>query len=140
MNMQEWTTEVNDLGAYGLASMAECLSPDGHESEGALMLLSIRDDVVRHVVDGQIDLDRGCGGASDCIHEMADDAPDIYTYTRWQQFIDLGAWQEAEDASGLASSDDMTAMAGACLYLIAERLCVALLDMYEPTESGDDDE
>lgn len=71
--------------------------------------------------------------------EIADAAPDVYTHTRWQEFADLGAWQEDPTEIG-SDGSDMTAAAGVCLYMIAERLAWALLGELAEQDDEDDDE
>lgn len=114
------------LNPYQLAELADCASPDTLTSPGAMFLLHVQDATADHVSHG---------GDADDLSEIADNAPNVYTWKRWQEFTDLAAWQE--DATELgASTDDMTAAAGVCLYLIAERLARALIEQWQ----GDDDD
>ena len=132
---------VKDYKTYALASMAECSGPDSHESEGALFLKRVRDSFVEaleweaqdngdmtpaqmaeHLRDGE------------ALSEAADGAPSVYTFTLWQQFTDLGAWQEDLDEWG-GSGDDMTANAIIALYGIARRLLDALTQELEEWET-----
>lgn len=129
--------ELAELNAFQLASRADCSTPDSFTSAGATFLTHVRDRVVEAIEgfdgDGKPDYDDIYG------HEIADGAPDVYTYTRWAEFVDLGAYNE--DPTELGWEDgDMTAAAGICLYLIAQRLVSALLDEYEIPESDDDDD
>jgi hypothetical protein len=147
----------NDLTTWHLANLADCGSPDRPDrygltdapaelpepSAGALFLRSVadgyRDARDYYLLDDGATLADWCAataGAADA-HEVADAAPSVYTFTRWQEFVDLAAWQE--DVSEMTDgSDDMTTAAGICLYLIAERLFRALVD--EDRETIDDED
>jgi hypothetical protein len=110
--------DLKDLKVYELSRLAECGSPDSQTSPGALFLTSVRDDVVDQ-------LERYDSDMIDT-HEIADGAPSVYTHQLWCEFVDLEAYNE--DPSEFGGGDDMTAMAAACLYAIAERLAQALIE------------
>lgn len=112
--------------AYELASMAHAPSPDSRVSPGAEFLLSVQAAVDVALTDRK-DEDRG-----DLAHEIADDAVPVYTHELWSTFVDLAAYNEDPSDLGYDASD-MTRCAQVCLYLIADRLAVALFD-----ESDDD--
>lgn len=106
--------------AYRLASMAECSGPDSLDSPGAKFLLDVQAATREHIESG---------GDPEELHEIADNAPDAYTWPRWQEFVDLGAWREdLSDLGGLGSMEDMTEAAGVALYQIADRLAHALVE------------
>lgn len=66
------------------------------------------------------------------LHEVADGSPNVYTSTRWAEFVGLGAYAESDDDGLVAQSlesGDMTAAAGVILYVIALRLCHRLLEL-----------
>ena len=114
---------VNDLNPYHLAAEAECSTPDSLTSAGARMLTSVQDafaEALESALDDDPDLDV-IDWANDEAHEIADNAPDVYTATRWAEFVDLGAYNEDPTDLGFDGSD-MEAGAGICLYIIAERL------------------
>ena len=139
-----------DLTTWHLANLAGCGSPDRPDaigvsppadlstvapSPGALFLRSVADDLAERIayVFADPDLDpAGCDLARELegeVQEVADAAPSVYTFTRWQEFTDLAAWQE--DATELgASADDLTGAAGVALYMIAERLALALVESW----------
>jgi hypothetical protein len=118
--------EIKDLNVYQLASIADCAQPDHSESPGALMLSGVRDAVLEAIDSGSITLtDQDDNGQLD---EIADGAPSAYTYECWQQFTDLGAWQE-EPESG-EWPEDLTKTAMIALYQIADRLAHALVDSW----------
>lgn len=128
---------------YGLANLADCSCPDGEDSPGARMLASVLSSTlelveyraedladVEPVGHGWVDILDYNGG----IHEVADGAPSVYTYTRWQEFVDLAAWEE--DTSDLGDPmDDLTQSAGIALYLIAQRLSHAIIGELADTVS-----
>jgi len=136
------------LTTWHLANLAGCGSPDRPDgigvsppadlstvdpSPGALFLRSVADDTAERIAYHFADLDpAGCDLARELegeVQEVADAAPSVYTFTRWQEFTDLAAWQE--DATELgASADDLTGAAGVALYVIAERLALALVDAW----------
>ncbi len=114
-----------DYNAWRLSNIAECSGPDKLDSPGAKFLLGVQDAV--NELD-EIDPDN----LYDPAHEIADSAPDVYTYPKWQQFVDLAAWQE--DLSEYGPLEDMDKGASICLYMIAERLAVALMqERYDST-------
>ena len=136
------------LTTWHLANLAGCGSPDRPDgigvsppadlstvdpSPGAKFLRSVADDLAERIAYVFADLDpAGCDLARELdeeVREVADAAPSIYTFTRWQEFTDLAAWQE--DATELgASADDLTGAAGVALYVIAERLALALVESW----------
>jgi hypothetical protein len=102
--------------AFALSNMAGCGCPDAIDSPGAQFLLGVQE-----MVNDRDERDE------DAIHEIADSAPDVYTYTRWQEFVDVAAWNEDLDDLG-GSTGDMTQDAGVALYLIASRLAARLFE------------
>lgn len=144
-DISEALAYIKGLTAYSLANLADTQCPDSLESEGSAFLMSVRDDVIEQIewynngdyadaedavqlVDSLKDLD--------AFTNIPDEAPSIYTYTRFRQFTDLAAWQE--DLEELAGDEkDMEKLAGIALYMIAERLVNGLLDAvadFEPAE------
>jgi hypothetical protein len=69
------------------------------------------------------------GDAAEIAYSIADDCVPIYTFTLWQTFVDLCAWQVDLDEIG-GPFADMEASARAALYLMASAMCVALWDAY----------
>lgn len=131
--------DIRAMSANELAHLAECGSPDSPTSPGAAFLASVRDSLVENIEKGYLDPD----DPSDLVHEIADDAPDVYTHTRWLEFVDLAAYQEypTEFEPGgpdLKDPDYLFDLPGRCLYVIADRLCHALLDGLA-SEGSDDD-
>ncbi len=151
---------------HGLASDADCMAPDnwdsnagvhlreeGEASPGARLLISVRDDFVNSIEETLSDADFGPDGDAltelehfegDSLHEIADGAPSVYTHERWQQFTDLGAWQQ--DISDFGEITDLTNAAGIALYEIAKTLLYTLLTEVreaieaDQEESNDEDE
>ena len=122
---------LSDRNSYQLAKLAECASPDAPESPGGLFLSSVFNDVrerLDYSLTDEPDVSVIVRSWDDdgTINEIADNAPDVYTYTRWQEFTDLAAWDEYVSEFGDVGS--LTQTAGVALYMIAERLVRALLD------------
>jgi hypothetical protein len=121
---------------YTLANLADCGSPDSNVSAGAEFLRSIADnmpDVMERIENGE--------DAHDVASKIADEAPDYHTYTRWQEFADLAAWQEDITELGEPSPDDLTkSVAGVALYIIAERLVNALIEEARSQEEDNDND
>lgn len=122
------------LNPYELASLAGCGTPDEGRSRrrkswsaGAKLLVSVRDAVVEAIRDGRItENDRDDRGQ---LHEIADSAPDIYTYGRWKEFVDLAAFSEDPEMCDKWPGD-LTEAAGIALYQIADRLCHVMVDTW----------
>ncbi len=121
-------SEIKELSAYELATLADCSYPDGRTSEGALFLNGVRDAVIGSFVAGEL--------TEDEIHEIADSAPSIYTYTLWQQFADLAAYNEVLDVM----PDSLSDAANVALYQIADRLATELARMLNDNYDDDDEE
>ena len=120
-------TEIKTYGANTLQSMADCMSPDSLESVGAQFLTRVRDDVLERVED--IDPEDFARETDDMTWEVADSAVPVYTYTKWQTFVDLGAWQE--DVSDMMGDrgetmGELDHVGSLALYIIAERLAQAI--------------
>ena len=136
--LEEWADEWRTTSAYALAREADCGSPDSDESAGARMLYSVRDAVLeaceyRNVATvREVEMLREDGTD----HELADAGPDIYTHTRWAEFVDLAAYQE--DVSEHDTRDSLTELAGVALYMICERLVAVMLESLEAYLSDSD--
>lgn len=132
-NMTKSTlADVRELNSRQLARLADVSSPDSLDSPGALFLARVRDSIVDAAGEvGRLVDEDGCivgdDEASDLAHEVADEAPSIYTHEVWTQFVDLCAYDEdLEDY--VDESSDMESRARVALYLIAGRLALALVD------------
>lgn len=131
------TASIRELNAYHLADLAGCATPDNSESAGAQMLASIRDALADHLDSYGAGIEPDDLDDDGSLHEIADAGPNVYTFTKWQQFVDLAAWQE--DPSELGSDgSDMDSAASVCLFIIAERLVAALVE--EATTDDDEDD
>jgi hypothetical protein len=121
---KEHTMTTTTRTAWQLARLAECSDPDSDTSPGAQFLNRVESDVLERIEDNDGEWD------DDYAHEIADNAVPVYTYTMWQTFVDLGAWEE--DPSDLGYDEgDMAKGAAVCLYMIANRLAYALATEYE---------
>lgn len=125
MNIQD----IENLSVYELARIADCLDPDNFTSPGAKFLGDVRDNLVIALKDAN-----GEELEEDVIMEICDSAPDIYTHQKWQEFVDLGAYQLAMGSGDvdlqdyMGASFDMDGMASVALYIIAERLINNLIN------------
>lgn len=125
---------ISTLNAFHLADMAGCASPDEGRvrrrakwSPGAVFLVSVRDAVVEAIRGGYVtEDDRDDRGQ---LHEIADSAPSVYTATRWNEFVDLGAYMEDPESCD-EWPQNLNDAAGIALYQIADRLCHALVDTW----------
>lgn len=128
-----------EYNAYELANMADVASPDSSESQGALFLLDILSDVNEFTADALQGADLG-----DEAHTIADEA--VYrlesrgTYRKWAAFCDLAAWQEDPSDLGYESFSDLNEGADVCLFMIADRLAMTLLEELAAEESDDDED
>jgi hypothetical protein len=117
---------LKELTVWQLSRMAgTSADPDAPNSAGGKFLTAVRDTYVEHVEYKGEDFDPS-EDIGDVAHEIADGAPDVYTHTRWMEFVDIAAYHE--DISDLMpeTGDDLTKAAGVALYMIAERLVYAL--------------
>ena len=143
--LAETLADIRDWTVYRLANEADAGSSDFDvDGAGARFLASVRDDVLDRVEYATADADADDLGSAveslreDAVSEIADAAPDVYNFTRWSEFVDLAAWQE--DISEHGESEDLTSAAGVALYMIAERLAVAVLDtITEALTDAEDD-
>jgi hypothetical protein len=123
------SAQLSELNAFHLARSADCAAPDGPDSPGALLLVSVRDAVLTALEE--IDADdwpRLADTLADRVHEIADAAPDVMIPTRWHEFADLAAYHEDLTESGEIDPADLTAsVAGRALYQIAQRLADQLI-------------
>lgn len=110
--------EIRELNAYELASTADCASPDTRESAGAAMLTRVRNGLVEAIESGSVTLDNLDDSGQ--LHEIADGAPSVYTHHKWEQFLDLCAYQEEPNDGEWPTDLDQTATIA--LYQIADRL------------------
>jgi hypothetical protein len=135
--------EVTALGAYALGALID-VSPENEEAE--VFLTGIRDAVIEAAenIDPE-DWDREMvedysGRAS----EIADGAPDVYTWRKWQEFIGVAGWHEDISEYGLGDADGyygvMDAGASLALYSMARRLVSALAEEIAPSDDDDDDD
>jgi hypothetical protein len=123
--------ELMQATAYELADMADVSRTGG--GAGDRFLLAVRDAWADELINDE-GLPLAPDEAEDIWHQIADDAPSVYTSRKWEQFTDLSAW--SEDVSELALDEtDMDKLASIALYQIADRLLHALYN-----ELHDDDQ
>lgn len=144
--------DIRKMTVYALANLAAPAGPDSADSPGASFLDGVRTYFLERF-DYAIGEHNGTPTADDirraidvikdeAASEIADSAVPVYTYQRWQTFTDLAAWEEDVDELGDADQG-MTALAGVALYLIAERLVIALAESLDEwaddVEANEDD-
>jgi len=128
-----------DYTVWQLASMADCASPTAEDSAGGKFLRSVADRTAEQIEayrEERTSEDRY--DYSGELAEIADGAPDVYTYQMWKEFVDLCAYREDPSELG-ADSSDMDQCARVCLYVIADRLVRALVDEAGPFDEDDED-
>lgn len=144
MSLQTILDDIREMSVFEFAGSewADCASPDNESSAGAKFL--------QHVVDDTVELIESAGDSFDAdtidddgsVGRIADNAPNVYTSTKWAQFVDLAAWQE--DVSELAGEEtNLDKLASIALYMIAERLATAICRSVDDELAGeavDDDE
>lgn len=118
--------EKLDHTDYSLANLAGVSMPDNHDSPGARFLLGVQ-DAVNESITWTLEHGEELVDQEDTAHEIADNAVPIYTYEKWQTFVDLAAWQEDPTDLGYDGSN-MDKAADVCLYVIAERLALVLFE------------
>lgn len=124
------TREIAEMSAYELATIAECYAPNSLDSAGAKFLTNLRDATIESIEGALCDGEEPAAVVeSAAAFELTDGAPDVYTHQRWLEFVDLGAWEEEIEIS--TDGAEMTALAGAALTQIAERLVRALVDIVQ---------
>ena len=133
--------EIEALSVAELAGMADCAVPNPDlGSAGDTFLINVTADFIdraREAVESGDADDPNAQWWDGVRHETADNAPNVYTATRWREFGDLAAWMEEPDAGEWPS--DLTEMAGVALYQIADRLFGALAEMWTFEVGGPDD-
>jgi hypothetical protein len=137
MNRIDTLAEIRDYSAYALSDsdLADCGSPDTRESAGALLLTRTRDAFLEFI-------DSNPEATADDIREdistITGDMVSIYTHERWQQFVDLAAYQEESETGEWPT--DLNDTAAAALYQIIERMVFRFADMIEKIEEDEDDD
>ena len=127
------------LNALQLGRLID-VSPENDEAQS--FLTGIRDAVVEMTAeidpeDWRREMVEDYSGTGT---EIADGAPDVYTWTKWQEFIGLAAWQEdltdyeiPADVDGYHGALD--AGATLALYAMARRLVTAIAESLAPEDN-----
>lgn len=135
-------TTLDDIRAWNplhMADAAEAFDPDTiaeregeDDSPGAVFLRSVWRATLEAVETAR---EEGVAWSdlaehlTDAFHEIADAAPDVYTHTRWREFVDLGAYREDLSEWGPIDPEDIErAVAGVALYQMADRLARAIVE------------
>lgn len=112
---QTEVSAIADETAWKIANRADVSCPNTEESRK--FLESLRDNVL--ALTREIAAEDWDREYPDRIAETADNAPSVYTWTVWQEFIGLSAWQFDPDwdESETATMEDRARVR---LYVIAE--------------------
>lgn len=124
----KYAQTLKGYSVWDLNTMAECLSPDKLDSDGANWLDGIRDEALEVMDDKDFDLDMFM---DEDVSRIADRAVDYLEsrsiYRKWSVFTELGGWQEDLGELGdLGTENPMDKGANWALYLIASKLLVAI--------------
>lgn len=132
------TVSFDHLTTWHLANLADCGSPDKPDrygfdpspnglsflpSPGAQFLRLVADSTAEAIDYAGEDFDPD--SYDPC--EDADGSVPVYAHELWSTFVDLAAYNEDPSELGYDSESDMETLARVCLYMIAERLAVALV-------------
>jgi hypothetical protein len=135
MNRNETLAAIRDYSPHALSGrdLADCGSPDTHESAGALLLTQTRDAFLRF-----IDSNPEATGEDirDDVSAITGDMVSVYTHERWQEFVDLAAYQEECEFGEWPA--DLSDAAGLALYQILDRMVSALARMIDDAEEDGD--
>jgi hypothetical protein len=117
---------IAEYSANGLANLADCANDN---EQAADFLAGVRDAVVELTgeiapEDWQRDAVENYAGALD---QIADNAMSVYTFEKWQQFTGTRAWSE-DLSEWVPNHTDMGKLADLALFIIANRLAVALVE------------
>ena len=135
--------EVAALNPFQLGALIE-VCPENEE--GKSFLAGIRDAVLELTAEIDADdwnrdvIEDYAGAAS----SVADGAPSVYTWRKWQQFIGVAGWQE--DITDYGMPDDygyhgvMDAGASLALFAMARRLVSALAEEIAPNDDDTEPE
>ncbi|AKY03900.1 OCR-like antirestriction protein [Streptomyces phage Verse] len=128
---------VKDLRFWHLAHEVGVTSPDGEESPGAVFLKGVRDSVIEQV-EYLIEQGEDVEGAVQAIQyngadgEIADAAVPVYTYLKWQTFLDIAAWEvDLAEITDVSEPMDLDKQSNLALYLVASNLVSILLQEIE---------
>jgi hypothetical protein len=127
------TTTETKYTAFELARMADVASPESKISLGSRWLLGVAEAAVEAL--GRLSDE----DTNDVASEVADSIVPVYTHELWTVFVDLAAYQEDVSELGYEwSSDDHDKLPRTALYMIAERLTLAIFE--EKSEEDSEEE
>lgn len=136
------TDEIRGLSAFMLCrdALAECGRPDDVASSGARFLTHVRDETL-DLIATFVEQDHFKYGEEnewhEAVTEMIDGLIPVYTYDRWQTFIDLEAYHEEVDLGGYSDLNDVAA---AALEQIAVRLATNIYDSVQRWKEQEEQE
>jgi hypothetical protein len=122
---------MEQFTAFRLANEAGVSCPDNENSPGADFLLNVQEALIEALDNGVgVDLTDESGKLDDIIINVADEAPSIYTHQRFRELIDLAAYGEDLEELGTPERFDLHDTTGACLFIVARRLCYRLVELW----------
>lgn len=125
--------EIGEFALYELSTLADCAHPGANDSAGAVFLFNVRAATIDSLKS------RDCRLSFEEAAFIADRSPDYRPAVRWQEFVDLKAY-DVDVTDKVSDGSDLTACAGAALYIIAERLALAIAERVESATETDEDE
>ncbi len=128
--------DIQEYPPHNLAYRADCKSPSTDEGRGFLTLTRdcLLERVTYYLADQDDDETPDWNDfRDDVVWEVADGVVPVYTYDVWATFTDLAAYNEG-CADYVPVDATMEDRARAALYLIAERLCHALIGELEAAD------
>lgn len=136
MNRNETLAAIRDYSAYALSDsdLAGCGSPDSRESAGALLLTGTRDAFLKFVGSKP---EATADDIREDVSAVTADMVSIYPHERWQQFVDLAAYQEESETDEWPG--DLNDAATVALGQIIERMVFAFAQMIDDAEEDEDD-
>lgn len=135
---QDTIAEIRGYNGHQLANIADSYADN---DEAKSFFWSIRDSVLEaaHYFAAEDWNRQMVEDYSGDAAEIADNAPSVYTWAKWQQFVGTSAFREDPTELGFNGSD-MGEGAGICLYIIAQRLVYALAQEIQESITDDDTE
>jgi hypothetical protein len=131
--------EIANRDPWTLAPAADAAGPDRIDSPGAKYLESVRDAVIEWWEDIEPEYRDGITeeDAQEAAGEQVDAAVPVFNHERMMAMVDLAAYHE--EISDFGEAEDLLQAAGWALYMVGERLFVALArELIEARDEEDD--
>jgi hypothetical protein len=136
---------MKERTVWELARMAECSDPDTDSSPGADFLRAIESSVKEALnlegYDEIVPVPMPEDWAMDQANEVADLCIPVYTHNLWVTFVDLAAYSEdVSDYTGTIAVGTPEQLPNLALYMIGERLALALFEDETADSNADSDQ